>query len=181
MRRSSRKLWNIALILGTMVPLGCVRRHVEGDTTTYAPEAWIVAVTALASAAAGVAGWYVRRKRRGPGYVLLGGGMLVLCTTVPGLSMSRTIIDPDHVEWCRGFKRFQFRFDDLARIEHTVRRVPIGRTIQHIHYLDFTRKSGERTHVQVGPGSDRYLQDAIPEILRRARQPGVPCTEAGPL
>lgn len=180
MRRASRKLLFMALTWGTMVPLGCVRRHVEGDTTTYAPEAWIIAVTALGSAAAGVAGWYVRRKRRWPGYILLGGGILVLCTTVPGLALSQAIIDPDHVQWSRGFKRFYFRFDDLARIDHTVKKVPIGRTVQHVHYLDFTRKSGEMSHVQVEPGSDRYLQDAIPEILRRARQRGVPCTEAGP-
>lgn len=180
MRWGSRKLLVIALISGTMFPLGCVRRHVEGDTTTYATEPWVIAVIALASVSTAVVGWYVRRKRKWPGYILLGSGVLVLCTTVPGLSLSRTTIDPDHVEWNRGFKRFNFQFDDLDGIGHTVKKIPIGSTIQRVHYLAFTRKSGERTQIQVEPGSDRYLQDAIPEFLRRAKERGVPCTEEGP-
>jgi hypothetical protein len=162
MRRGSQQLLILALIWGTMFPIGCVRRHVEGDTTTVAIEPWVIAVTGLASFAAGVVGSYVRRKRRWPGYILIGGGILVLCTTVPGLSLSRAIIDADHVEWSRGFNRFHFRFDDLAGIEHTVEKIPIGRSMQDVHYLDFTRKSGERTHIQVEPGSDRFFQDASP-------------------
>ncbi len=64
MRRGQRKLLVIALISGTMFPLGCVRRHVEGDTTTYATEPWVIAVMALASVSTAVVGWYVRRKRK---------------------------------------------------------------------------------------------------------------------
>jgi hypothetical protein len=56
----------------------------------------------------------------------------------------------------------------MPRIDHTVRKTPIGRTIQDVHHLDFTRKTGETTHIQVEPGSNRFLQDAIPEILWRA-------------
>jgi hypothetical protein len=41
------------------------------------------------------------------------------------LSLSRTTIDSDHVEWNRGFNRFNFRFDDLDGIGHTVEKTPI--------------------------------------------------------
>jgi hypothetical protein len=166
--------------IAAMALCGCVRRHVEGDVTTYATEPWAIAATAIGAVAAVVAGWYIRRKKKWRGYLLLGGGVLVLCTTVPGLSMSRTLVDPDHVEWNRGFLRYSFRFDDLARIDHTIRKTPIGRTIQDVHHLDYIRKTGEATHIQVEPGSNRYLQDAIPEILRRARDRGVQCTETEP-
>ncbi len=164
----------------TVMCVGCVRRRVVGDTTTYSPEPWIIAAVALGATAAVVAGWFVRRRRKWMGNILLGGGVLVLLTTFPGLAVSRAIVDPEHVEWNRGLNRYHFRFDALAGIEHSVRKIPIGRTIQDVHDLDFTTKAGETTHIQVEPGSDRYLQDAIPEILRRARDRGVPCTEAGP-
>ncbi|APW62308.1 hypothetical protein [Paludisphaera borealis] len=163
-----------------MVPLGCVKRHVEGDTSTYTIETWLIAVVALAAASACVAGWYIRKKRKWLGSIVLGGGVLVLCTTVPGLSVSRTTIDPNHVEWNRGFNYFNFQFDELGGIEHTVKKIPIGRTVQDVHYLDFTKKTGERVHIQVNPGSDRFLQDAIPEIISRAKERGVPCTEEAP-
>ena len=94
--------------------------------------------------------------------------------------MSRTLVDPDHVEWNRGFNRFRFHFDDLDSINHTIKKIPIGRTIQDVHYLDFSRKNGKTTHIQVEPGSDRFLQAAIPEIIRRAKERGVSCTETGP-
>ena len=111
---------------------------------------------------------------------MLAGGVLVLCTTVPGLWLSRTTIDPDHVEWNRGVHHYYFRFDELDRIDHSIKKIPIGRTIKDVHYLDFTKKSGEISHIQVEPGSDRFLEDAIPEIIGRARERGVLCTEKGP-
>ena len=40
------------------------------------------------------------------------------CTTVPALTMIGRLIDPNHVEWNRGFHRFPFRLDDLAGIDH---------------------------------------------------------------
>jgi hypothetical protein len=163
-----------------MIPIGCVERHVEGDTTTYTTEPWAIVTVELAAFSACVAGWYIRRKRKWPGYILLGGGVLVLCTTAPGLAMSRATVDPDHVEWNIGFKHYSFRFDELAEIRHTVKEIPIGKTIRDVHYLDFTMKSGEKTHIQVEPDGDRFLQDAIPEILMRAKERGVPCSEQGP-
>jgi hypothetical protein len=180
MLRGSRKSLILALILGAMFPGGCVRRDAEGDTTTYTTEPWVIVVIALAAFSAGVAGWYIRRKRKWPGYIVFGGGILVLCTTVPGLALSRTTIDPDHVEWNRGLKHFSFRFDELAEIRHTVKEIPIGRTMRDVHYLDFTTKSGEKTQIQVEPDGDRFLQDAIPEIIMRAKERGVPCSEQGP-
>src|SRR5882724_5006106 len=112
MRQDVRRAIFLIFVSATLLSLGCVRRHVEGDTSTYSTEPWIIAVVGFVAATVVVMGWYVRRKRRWPGYILLGGGILVLCTTVPGLSMSRTLIDPDHIEWNRGFNRFHFRFDD---------------------------------------------------------------------
>ncbi len=180
MRQSEKKVLWLLIASVPIFFLGCVRRHVEGDTTTYSPEPWVIAATGFVAAAAVMAGWYLRRRRKVWGYVLLGGGVLVLCTTVPGLYVSRAIIDPDHVEWSRGFNRFYFRFDDLAEIDHTVKRIPIGGSIRNVHYLVFTRKTGEKTHIQVEPDSDRFLEDAIPEILWRARERGLRCTEAEP-
>jgi hypothetical protein len=180
MRQNVRSAIFLMIILSTLCSLGCVRRHVEGDNSTYSPEPWIIAVVGLGAAAFAVTGWFVRRRRRWPGYILLGAGILVLGTTVPGLSLSRALIDPEHIQWSRGLHRFHFRFDDLAGIDHTVKKIPIGRTIEDVHYLDFRRKTGEVTHVQVEPGSDRFLQDAIPEILRRARDRGVRCNESEP-
>jgi hypothetical protein len=160
--------------------VGCVRQLVEGDTTTYSTEPWIIGVVAAVASAAVLLGWYVRRTKKWPGTILIGAGLLVLCTTVPGLSMSRTLVDPDHVEWNRGFKRYRFHFDELDGIDHSVKRIPIGRTIQDVHFLEFRRKDGKITKIQVEPGSDRFLQDAIPEILRRAGERGVLCKESGP-
>ena len=180
MSSSVNKVVLIAAGIVVMPLAGCVRQLVEGNTTTYSTEPWIIAVVAAGAIAAGVAGWYVRRTKKWPGTILLGAGLLVLCTTVPGLSMSRTLVDPDHVEWNRGFNRFRFHFDDLDSINHTIKKIPIGRTIQDVHYLDFSRKNGKTTHIQVEPGSDRFLQAAIPEIIRRAKERGVSCTETGP-
>jgi hypothetical protein len=177
MLRGSRISLILALILGAMFPIGCVARHVEGDTTTYTTEPWVIVIVELAAFSAGVAGWYIRRKRKWLGYIVIGAGVLVLCTTVPGLALSRTTVDRDHVEWNRGFKHYSFRIDELAEIRHTVEEIPIGKTIRDVHYLDFTMKSGEKTHIQVEPDSDRFLQDAIPEIMMRAKERGVTCLD----
>jgi hypothetical protein len=166
--------------IATTSHVGCVRKLVDGDTTTYSTQPWIIAVVAAVAGADVLSGWYVRRTKKWPAYILIGAGLLVLCTTVPGLSMSRTLVDLDHVEWNRGFNRYRVRFDDLDRIDHSVQRIPIGRTIQDVHFLEFRRKDGKITKIQVEPGSDRFLQDAIPEILRRAREREVLCKETGP-
>jgi hypothetical protein len=42
MRRGSWKLLVMVLISGTMFPVGCIGRHVEGKTTTYATEPWVL-------------------------------------------------------------------------------------------------------------------------------------------
>ncbi|AMV40846.1 hypothetical protein [Planctomyces sp. SH-PL62] len=176
MRRGPSFLLIAAAVLG----VGCVRRRLDGDASIYSPEPWIIAATALGATTAAVAGWFVRRRRKWIGYLLLGVGVLVLLTTVPGLALSRALVDSEHVEWNRGLNRFHFRFDDLAGIDHSVRKVPLGRTTRDVHYLEFTTKAGETTLIQVEPGAARYLQDAIPEILQRAKDRGVPCTEEGP-
>jgi hypothetical protein len=172
---------NILLIPGFGFLLGHVKRQASGDTTSYAIEAWVIAVVASVAITVGVLGWYVRRKRKWFGYLMLGCGVLVLCTTVPGLSLSRTVVDPDHVEWNRGSHHYSFRFDELGGVEHTVKKIPLGSIIKRdVHYLDFTKKSGEKVHIQLDLGADRILQDAIPEIIMRARERGVLCIEKGP-
>jgi hypothetical protein len=180
MRRCGEVILRCSLIAGPMAILGCVKQRVVGEATTYSPQPWAIAVTGLVAVAAAVAGWFIRRKKKGWGYVLLGGGLLVLATTVPGLALSGATVDPDHVEWSRGFRRYSLRFDDLAGIDHTVKSIPFGRTSQDVHYLVFTRKDGGATTIQVEPDTDHYLRAAIPDILRRARGHGVPCTESFP-
>ena len=158
----------IALIAVVLPSIGCVRRQVPGETLTYSPEPWVIAIVALVAIIAVVGGWFLRRVRRVVGYLVIAGGMLVLCTTVPGLAFSRTIIDSHHFEWWRGFNHRSIRFDDLAEIVHTKRRIPFGRTKEDVNYFDFKKKSGETLQVQIEPGSDRFFLDATPEIIRRA-------------
>jgi hypothetical protein len=156
--------------------IGCVKQQVQGDTIIFSPEPWVIVVTALAAATASMTGWFVRRKRKWIGYLLLVGGILVLGTAVPGLAISKTVIDADHFEWWRGFKHTSVRFDDLSEVVHSIKRVPIGRTTQDVHYFDFIKKDGEVVHVQAEL-SDRFFSDATPEILGRARVKGVTITE----
>jgi hypothetical protein len=179
MGRTSRHLGRSAPGLVALLLVGCVRRRVDGDISVYSVEPWAIVVTALVALAVVAYGWLVRKRSRRWAIFLIAAGVLVLCTTVPGLSLSRTVVDPDHLEWRRGFKFTSVRFDDLAEIVHTVKSIPIGRGVRSVHYLDFRKKSGETIHVQVEPDSDRYLEDAIPEILERARRKGVRCVEAG--
>jgi hypothetical protein len=159
------------MVLISIMPIsmGCVRRQVQGDTLIYSPEPWIIAVVALVAIVAVVSGWLLRRIRKIVGYLVIAGGLLVLCTTVPGLAVSKTIIDFRHFEWWRGFNHTSISFDDLAEIVHTKKRIPIGRTKQDVNYYDFKKKTGETVHVQVEPGSDRFFLDATPEIIRRAQ------------
>jgi hypothetical protein len=181
MARSQKgAMWQIITTAAMSLLVGCVRKHVRGDTITYSPQPWVIALVAVVAGAGIVTGWLLRKRRKGLGYLLLGAGLLVLCTTVPGLALSKTVLDADHIEWDRGLKHYSFRFVDLASIVHTVKRIPIGRTMQDVHYLDFERRSGEVVHVQVEPGSDRFLQDAIPDLMLRARRKGVRCVETGP-
>ena len=153
-----------------------ISRQVQGDTIIFSPEPWVVAVTAFLALAVAVIGWLTCRKRKWIGYLLIGGGILVLGTTVPGLAVSKTVIDPDHFEWWRGFHHVSMRFDDVSEIVHSVKRVRAGWTIQDVHYFDFRKKDGQAVHVQVEP-PDRFIIDAIPEILGRARSKGVMVTE----
>jgi hypothetical protein len=161
-----------------MISAGCVRRQVVGETTIHSIESWVVAVTALGAIAVIVAGWLMRKTRRWIGIAVMAAGVLVLVTTLPGLALSRSLVDPEHVEWSHGFKFTSIRFDELDEIDHTIERIPIGMTIQDVHYLDFRKKTGEVIHVQVEPKADLHLQEAIPEILRRARARGVVVPEA---
>jgi hypothetical protein len=156
--------------------MGCVRRQVHGDTLIYTPEPWVIAVVALVAMMAVVSGWFLRRVRKVVGYLVIAGGLLVLCTTVPGLAVSKTIIDSDHFEWWRGFNHTSIKFDDLAEIVHTKKRVPIGASRQDVNYFDFKKKTGETVHVQVEPGSDRFFLDATPEIISRAQRRDVKYT-----
>ena len=166
------------MVLIAIMPfsVGCVRRQVHGDTLIYSPEPWVIAVVALVAIVAVVSGWFLRRVRKIVGYLVIAGGLLVLCTTVPGLAVSKTIIDADHFEWWRGFNHTIVRFDDLAEIVHTKKRVPIGASRQDVNYFDFKKKSGETVHVQVEPGSDRFFLDATPEIILRAQRRDVKYT-----
>jgi hypothetical protein len=170
-----KALW-LAIIGVLLFCVGCVRRQVQGDTIIFSPEPWVIVVTALIAAAASVTGWFVRRKRKWIGYLLLGGGILVLGTTVPGLAMSKTVIDADHFEWWRGIKHTSVRFDELSEIVHSVQQVPVGGTTQDVHYFDFVKKDGQVIHVQVEL-SDRFFLDATSEIIGRAKVNGVTITE----
>ncbi len=168
----------LRLVLLSIMPfsMGCVRRQVQGDTLIYSPEPWVIAVVALVAIVAVVSGWFLRRVRKILGYLVIAGGLLVLCTTVPGLAVSRTIIDSDHFEWWRGFNHTSIPFDDLAEIVHTKKRVPIGASRHDVNYFDFKKKTGEAVQVQVEPGSDRFFLDAIPEIISRAKRRNVTYT-----
>jgi hypothetical protein len=104
----------IALIAIMFSSIGCVKRQVQGQTLTYSPEPWVIALVALVPIVAVIGGWFLRRVRKGVGYLIIAGGVLVLGTTVPGLSLSKTIVDSDHFEWRRGLKHTSIRFDDLA-------------------------------------------------------------------
>ena len=177
MERASHKL---RVFFGSALCLmyaGCVRRQVLGETTIRSIEPWVIATTALGATAGIVAGWLLRKSRKWVGVAVISAGVLVLLTTVPGLALSRSLVDPEHVEWSRGFKFTSIRFDELTEIDHKVKRIPIGRTIRDVHYLEFRKKDGGLVHVQVEPGSDRYLQDAIPEIIRRAKAKDVAISE----
>jgi len=152
---------------------------VEGNTITFSPEPWVIAVTALIAAAVAMTGWFARRKLKWIGYLLIGGGILVLGTTVPGLAMSKTVIDADHFEWWRGFHHVSMRFRDINEIVHSIRRIRIRTTEQDVHYFDIRKKDGEVLHVQVEP-IDQFIVDATPEILGLAKDKGVIVTEPPP-
>jgi hypothetical protein len=163
----------LPLIAIMLYSIGCVRRQAQGETSIYSTEPWVIAIIALVAIVVVMGGWFLRTVRKHVAYLIIAGGILVLVTTVPGLSLSRTIIDSDHFEWRRGFKHTSIRFDNLAEIVHTKKRIPIGRVTEDVNYFDFKKKSGETVHVQVEPDSDRFFLDATPEIIRRAQVRGV--------
>ncbi len=164
------------LCLVLSVLLGYVRRQEQGDVSIYTHQPWVIVVIALLAAGAVVAGWFLRRWNRWVGYEAITGGLLVLGTTVPGISYSWTLVDSDHCEWRRGFNHSSVRYRDLAEITHNVKRIPIGRTRQDVHYLDFKMKTGSVIHMQI-EGFHRCFLDAVPEIVQRARTKGVTITE----
>jgi hypothetical protein len=163
-----------------MISAGCVSRQVLGETTIHSIESWVVVVTALGATAVIVAGWLLRRSRKRIGIAVMAAAILVLVTTVPGLALSRSLVDPEHVDWSHGFKFTSIRFYELDEIDHTIKRIPIGMSIQYVHYLDFRKKTGEVIHVQVEPRAGLHLQEAIPEIIRRARARGVVASPGQP-
>ena len=123
-----------------------------------------------------MAGWFVRRTRRWVGYLLFGGGILVLGTTVPGLAMSKTAIDANHFEWWRAFKHTNVRLDELREVVHSVKQVSVGDTTQDIHYFDFVKKDGQVLHPARLTQNFRQAREKI--ILHRSRPiPSVPSVE----
>ena len=177
--RNTLDALEVFLLIAIMLfSTGCVRRQAQGETSIYSTEPWVIATIALVAIVVVTGGWFLRTVRKRVAYFIIAGGILILGTTVPGLSLSRTIIDSNHIEWRRGFNHTSIRFDTLASIVHTKKRIPIWRFTEEVNYFDFKKTSGETIHVQVEPSSDRFFLDATPEIIRRAQVRGVKYTYA---
>lgn len=160
----------LASLLLVSSGVSCTRRFQVGEDATFAPGVWMIVVIAVVSVAACIGGAFLRRKLKWVGALLLAGGVLVLCTTVPGLALSRVTVGPNHFEWRKGTHHYRIGFDELDEVSHTSQSVPIGRGRQRVHYLDFKEKNGNVFHIQIEPTTDQFVLEAIPELLRRARQ-----------
>ncbi len=168
----SRKLRILGAAAILFIFAGCIERTVKGGTSIYRMEAWAIAGTAVGGVAAGVAGFFVRRKIARLGWAMLIGGPAAAIFGAPTMYFDVVKVDSEHYERSGGFSASineSRRFDDMQAIKYVSKEERVGRRMQTKHYFEITNKSGQTESVSLGT----LLQAAAPEIFEKAKAKGV--------
>jgi hypothetical protein len=169
-----RRLWGIFLGVGLLAASGCITRESLGDEVVYSFPTWMVVLTVVAGVAAVPVGWLVTRKNRLAGWMVMVLGPPAAGLFAPMLASDRVAFDADHFEARYGFwwspSEFNIRFADVQEIRWVTKEGSSRGRQTYSHFLDCVMKSGRTQQVSVGT----VMQEAVDEILARARARGVP-------
>jgi hypothetical protein len=149
---------------------GCYERVARGNASVY-QFAWWLGPMVIAIGLLGIPmGWLLRKWSRKWGFVLMGMAPLLLLIVAPAMYSDRVLIDDEHFEARYGFwfnpSVQHLRFDGLREIRYVEVPDNQGKTN---YELQCVSKTGQ---VSVVPAGD-LVNNAVPEILARAKESGV--------
>lgn len=163
----------LAFLTLVLVP-GCYELSIQGNTSVYHFASWLGPTVIILGLLGIPAGWLLSRWIAKWGYTMSVVCVVALIIVAPAMYCDEVVIDDDHFEAKYGFwfnpSKHDVTFGDLQEIRY-VERVD-NRNKTQID-LECVRQNGSVDRVHAG---DLVIK-AVPEILRRARQKGVPITE----
>jgi hypothetical protein len=170
--RSSRLLLGLIGVAITTL-CGCVKKEVQGETTHFSLEFWVIGLAALLGIVLLVGGWRAAQNQNWKGYVSLLGGAFLLIGVVPGMFIDYAKLDSQHLEGRYGFwfspTKYDIPFAEVQNMRVVETKSYSRRGSKYNYRLEMKYKNGNNASISLGD----LLKEAISEVTDRASAAGV--------